>query len=252
MKSLMCCIGAAALVSSAASASILYQTSFESPEFALGNINGQSSWNADAGTIANTAGGARTGSQYARMLGSNFTASNTARWAWDTSSSLTPATLASSPIVRASVWTQMVGNNGTRTFTAGLDCYDAALGRIGLMFIASDGSVTIIDGAGVTTSSAAGLLNPGSYHKLTIEMNFATQTAKYFVNNIDTGVIGTFTATDFADADVRGTRSTGTGGANFEMRFDDYVVENEAIPAPGAFALLGLGGLIASRRRRGN
>ncbi|HEX8877454.1 MAG TPA: PEP-CTERM sorting domain-containing protein [Phycisphaerales bacterium] len=246
------CVGAAALLASGASGAIVYQTSFEAPEFAIGNINGQSSWSADAGTIANTAGGARTGSQYARMLGSNFTATNTARWAWDTSSSLTPATLASAPIVRASVWTQMSGNAGTRSFTAGLDCYDSNIARIGLIFIGNDGSVNIIDGTGVTTSSAAGLINPGNYHKLTIEMNFATQTSKFFVDNIDTGVIGTFGSTDFADADVRGTRSTGTGGANFEMRFDDYVVENEAIPAPGAFALLGLGGLVASRRRRGN
>lgn len=245
-------LGMFAALASSASASILYQTSFESPEFALGNINGQSSWSADAGTIANTAGGARTGTQYARMLGSNFTAASTARWAWDTSSSLNAAALASAPIVRASVWTQMSGNPGTRSFTAGLDCYDASIARIGLIFIGSDGSVNIIDGNGVSSSSAAGLINPGNYHKLTIEMNFATQTSKFFVDNIDTGVIGGFAATDFADADVRGTRGTGTGGANFEMRFDDYIIENEAIPAPGAFAVLGLGGLVAARRRRGN
>lgn len=245
-------LGLFAALASSASASILYQTSFESPEFALGNINGQSSWSADAGTIANTAGGARTGSQYARMIGSNFTSTSTARWAWDTSSSLSAAALAAAPIVRASVWTQMSGNPGTRAFTAGLDCYDSNIARIGLIFIGNDGSINIVDGNGVSSSSAAGIINPSNYIKLTIEMNFATQTAKYFVNNIDTGVIGGFSATDFSDADVRGTRGTGTGGGTFEMRFDDYVIENEAIPTPGALALLGMGGIIASRRRRGN
>ena len=51
------------------------------------------------------------------------------------------------------------------------------------------------------------------------------------------------------DADLGGyrTNQTGTSGGAI-MRFDNYLVE--LIPAPSSVALLGLGGLVAARRRR--
>lgn len=44
------------------------------------------------------------------------------------------------------------------------------------------------------------------------------------------------------------TGSTSSGGTN---RYDNFFIEGNQIPAPGAAALFGLAGLTASRRRRG-
>jgi len=240
--------GVAALaIASGASAAVVYSTSFEQPAFVAGALNGQSGWVADAGNVLNNAAQAHTGSQFAAMTGAQIGASG--KWAWENTSAIGPAQLAINPIVRASVWVGMGGNAGTRTYTAGLDLYDSFIARIGLVYISSDGSVGVIDGAGVVTTSAVGLVNPNVYHKLAVEANFATQVVNFFVDGVNV-VTGTFLSTDFIDADIRGTRTTGTGGAAFVTAFDDYTIENEAIPAPASLALMGMGLIAGGRRRR--
>jgi len=42
----------------------------------------------------------------------------------------------------------------------------------------------------------------------------------------------------------------GASSASGNQRFDNLVVQGDLVPAPGAFALLGLGGFVAGRRRR--
>lgn len=240
-------IGAALALASGASAGVIYATSFEQPNFVAGALSGQSNWVADAGSITNNPARAHTGSQFASMTGSQIGASG--KWAWETTHALSAAQLAVNPIVRASVWVGMGGDAGTRTYTGAIDLYDSSIVRIGLLYIGSDGSVGVIDGAGVQSTSAAGVINPNVYHKLTVEANYATQVVNFFVDGVNV-VTGTFVSTDFSDADIRGTRTTGTGGANFVTAFDDYVLENEAIPAPASLALIGAGLIITGRRRR--
>lgn len=46
------------------------------------------------------------------------------------------------------------------------------------------------------------------------------------------------------------SRSTSTYGTSSTLRFDDVTISGDLIPAPGAVALLGVAGLIGSRRRR--
>ncbi|MBX3379344.1 MAG: PEP-CTERM sorting domain-containing protein [Phycisphaeraceae bacterium] len=234
-------------IASGASAGVIYATSFEEPSFVAGALNGQSGWVADAGSITNNPARAHTGNQFASMTGSQIGASG--KWAWENTHALGPAQLAINPIVRASVWVGMGGDAGTRTYTAGLDLYDSFVARIGLVYIASDGSIGVVDGAGVVSNSAAGIINPNTYHRLGVEANFATQVVNFFVDGVNV-MTGTFASTDFADADIRGTRTTGTGGAAFVTAFDDYLIENNAIPAPGSLALLGMGLVAGGRRRR--
>ncbi|MBS0190209.1 MAG: PEP-CTERM sorting domain-containing protein [Phycisphaerales bacterium] len=234
-------------IASGASAGLIYSTSFESP-FVVGNLNGQQNWLADAGTVANTAGNARTGTQYAQMTGSQI--GTTAKWAWNGATSLSAAQLAVNPIVRAGVWTAQGGNLGTRTITAGLDLYDSNVARIGLMYIGSDGSVSVLDGNGLGGSLAAGSVVVSQYHHLEIEANYSDMSVKFYIDNTLI-YTGTHVSSDFGDADIRSTRSsTGTGGTTYITAYDDYTIENNAIPAPGALALVGLGGLVAGRRRR--
>ncbi|MBX3378697.1 MAG: hypothetical protein KF805_01260 [Phycisphaeraceae bacterium] len=44
--------------------------------------------------------------------------------------------------------------------------------------------------------------------------------------------------------------AAGASSGSGNQRFDNLVVEGDLVPTPGSFALIGLGGLIASRRRR--
>ena len=46
------------------------------------------------------------------------------------------------------------------------------------------------------------------------------------------------------------SRSTSTYATGGTLRFDDVTIDGTAIPAPGALALLGVAGLVGSRRRR--
>ncbi|MGH7242394.1 MAG: PEP-CTERM sorting domain-containing protein [Phycisphaerales bacterium] len=239
-------ISAAAVlaIAAGANATVLYSTSFEAPTFAVGNINGQNGWLADTGTIANTAGGAHTGTQFGRMTATNLSAAGGSAWAWQATSSGTPQ------ILRASAWFQMGGTIGTRAFSVGLDCYDVAVSRIGQILINSDGSVSILDGLGTSAASAAGLVNPNVYNKLSIEMNYTTGVERFFLNDVDTGFAGAFLNTDFGDADFRGIRSTTAGTGTPEMRVDDYLLETFNVPAPSALGLLGMGLVVGGRRRR--
>lgn len=233
-------------IASGANAAVIYSTSFESP-FTVGALNGQQGWTADAGSVANTAGNARTGTQYAQMTGSQIGTS--AKWAWNGNFSLSAAQLAVAPIVRAGVWTAQGGNLGTKVVTAGLDLYDTNVARIGLIYIASDGSVNVLDGNGLGGGTAAGTVNVSAYHHLEVEANFQTMTVEFFVDGVSI-YVGGHVSSDFGDADIRSTRSTtGTGGTTYITAYDDFTLENN-VPAPGALALMGLGGLVAGRRRR--
>lgn len=243
-------ISAAAVlaIAAGASAATVYSTGFESP-FVAGGLNGQQGWIADAGTVVNNAANARSGNQYARMVNSNFSTTVTANWAWNGTTAFTPGV--GNAIVTMTVYAGIFNYTGTRTYTAGLDAYDASVARIGAVYLGTDGSFGVIDGIGGGGNSAGGLLALNAYHKLQMVANYSTGVINFLVDDVNV-FTGAFTNTDFSDADIRGTRAT-TGTAatsSMELRFDDYSITTEAIPAPGALALLGLGGLVAGRRRR--
>ncbi|MBX3388423.1 MAG: PEP-CTERM sorting domain-containing protein [Phycisphaeraceae bacterium] len=239
-------ISAAAVLAmaSGASATILYQTSFEAPTFNL-TLNGVDGWiTQGGGAITNNAANARTGSRYVSV-----TPTTSGQWQWQGTIAQSAASLAVNPIIRASVWAQIF--NGTTTTNlkrAGLQMYNvAATGVMAAMYIDSDGTLTVTDEAGNQFASGAGFVNSSIYNQMQIELNYANSTARYFLNGVDLGVVGTIFSTDFGDADFYSTRTTGTAGGN-QIRYDDYLVEQ--VPTPGTLALMGLGGLVAARRRR--
>lgn len=244
MKNLISAAAVLALASGA-SAAVVYSTGFESP-FTATTLNGQQGWACDAGSVANAAGGAHSGTQYAQMTGTQVQGVGTASWGWYTGAGFVP----NNQVITMTCWAGIFNYSGTRAFTAGLDAYDSSVARIGAVYLTSDGNIGVIDGtgAGGTTTGLGLALNV--YRKLTMVANYSNGAIDFYVDDVLV-FNGAFTNTDFGDVDIRGTRgSTGTGGGTVQMRFDDYSIDVAAVPAPGALALVGLGGLVASRRRR--
>ncbi|MBL8885700.1 MAG: hypothetical protein JNK16_03490 [Phycisphaerales bacterium] len=249
LKTLVSAAAVVAMSAGVANAAVLYSTSFEAPTFNA-TLNGVDGWvTQGGGSVGSTAGLAHTGTRYA----TSSTLNTSGQWQWQGAIAQDAASIAAAPIIKASVWMQH-GATGTPTALrrGGLQMYsfDAAT-VFAALYIQSDGSVTVTDGLAQSFSLAAGSVNANAYNKIEIELNYITQMATFKIN--DVALIlppggGAFVGADFGDADFFSTRGAGTaGGAT--VRYDDYVVEQN-IPAPGAFALLGLGGLIAGRRRR--
>lgn len=254
MKNLISAAAVVAMSAGVANAAVLYSTSFEGPAFTSGvSVNGQNGWIAQAtttGFVINNAANARTGSNYVRAS----LTSTSGQWQWQGNIAQNAASIAAAPIIKASVWlSHFVGTGTSALKRGGIQMYDSTGGTVyAALYIQSDGSVTATDGVGGSYSTAAGVVgNVAAYNQVEIELNYITQMATYRINGATLTLPpggGAFVGTDFGDADLFSTRSAGTtGGA--EVRYDDYLVQQD-IPAPGAFALLGLGGLIAGRRRR--
>lgn len=102
--------------------------------------------------------------------------------------------------------------------------------------------------------SAAGLLNDGIFEGTAGDTWFNNRTVDLSTivgasNNANFAVriVAIFAPTTSAYA---ASNSTGTYAASGTWRFDMVTVSGTAVPAPGAFALLGVAGLTAARRRR--
>lgn len=269
---------------------VVYSTNFDSnPPFTAGNVNGKDSWLAfgSAGTsttsravVVNNAANAHSGSQY---IESNMTA-----WTADTTSltyrygaayretALSAADVAANPIVHVSMAISLNSATGTRTDYA-LDVNLSKttslflINQIGLINIGSGsqaGSYVYVgtaneNNAEIFSGSTAGAyLN--SWHVFDTYINYATGLVSMSVDGVsldaaldaasysrtfdNTGASGYFDqARIFSERD-RPASGTSSGGAL--ARYDDVLVETQAVPTPGSAALVGVGGLLIARRRR--
>lgn len=108
------------------------------------------------------------------------------------------------------------------------------------------GDILVLDdtGTGLAFINTGAVYTPGTYMNMRVEADPGADSIRYFLNNtlIYTGVAGIFAGTTVEQAGfVTDNFQDGDVGD-----FDNISI----IPAPGALALLGLGGLAATRRRR--
>lgn len=261
-------VSAAAVLAIASSASAVttYSTGFESPTWAgssggtaLGGQNGFTS-TAAGYQIVNNAANAHSGSQYARIL-ANSVASSTGGSAW--AYNFAAGTVATPGIITATAWVRIGGTLGTRGGFVGIDLYTPTTNRLAAISINNDGSLLLLNGvdngSGGTASATTGpgtIANVNAWHELSISLDFSTNTSQYFVDGIQlTAPLGFNTwdagLTSFGSALLWSNRgASGTNGTSVEYRWDDLSITNTDVPAPGALALVGLGGLVANRRRR--
>ena len=240
MKSVMFAGLALIAVAGSAQAQILAQSGFEASEgYALGNIVGQNGWLTDGGGTAGTVSTDRayTGTRSLKV----DTAPLLSAWYFPLVSY--DGNTAANKTVRFN-WAMYItqGSNSTRW---GMDIYDTAVARItSLDAVLTGGSYVMNYWNGTAYVASSTTIATNAWNTFQIDVNFATSTATFYVNNtVLASGISVSGSKLLSDADLR------VGGANFDLGyFDDYKVE--AIPTPGAIALLGLGGLVAGRRRR--
>ena len=249
MKNLISAAAVVAMSAGVANAAVLYSTSFEAPTFNT-TLNGVDGWvTHGGGSVGTVAANAHTGTRYAQ----SSTLGTSGQWQWQGAIAQDATSISAAPIIRASVWMSHNAGTSTALRRGGLQMYSFDASTVfAALYIQSDGSVTITDGVGGSFSTAAGAVaDPAAYNQIEIELNFMTQMAAFKINGVALILPpggGAFVGVDFGDADFFSVRGAGTSGGS-TVRYDDYIVEQD-VPAPGAFALLGLGGLIAGRRRR--
>lgn len=241
MKTSMLVVAGLALVSASAQASVLKFAGFEASEgYVLGDLFGQNGWT-DTGDVANvTTAQAASGS---RSISINSSPIASAAWWWPSVNYDTATN--TDKIIVASV-DMFLASAGANSANWGLDCYDgnSPFSRISALWVNSTGFANYWDGtASVATTTA---VSYDAWHNLKITMDYTTLKSSFAIDNtvIASGIsFSAGVSSVFGDADIN------VQGAQFDTTyFDNYKVE--AVPTPGAIAVLGLGGLVAGRRRR--
>ena len=232
---------ALAALAGSANAQVLKFAGFEASEgYVLGDLFGQNGWT-DTGDVANvTSALAATGTRSVSIDSSPVASSS---WWWP-SVNYNTATATNKTVV-ASI-DMYLKTGGTKSANWGLDCYDGAgsFGRVTAMWVNSGGLVNYWDGTTSVVSSTSVAYD--AWNNLKITMDYVTKKASFALNGttIASGVnFSAGVSNIFGDSDMN------LQGAGFDTTFfDNYKVE--AVPAPSALALIGLGGLVAGRRRR--
>lgn len=252
---------ALAIAAGTATAQLPYATGFEAPAYAPGALSPQNGWveiNGGTGAptsniaVVNNAANAYAGDQYASTNTGTWGAfaSNTSRFAWaDNPSGASPV----DGSLRCFVGTP----SGTLLSGGGMFMFGTTTSpgdtNIGGMRLLTSGALQLFNGAGAGIGFAADPVNfpVNAYNEMRIVADLSLGTLNYYINGIHLNpFLGTFAATcptgqTFNDIDLYAVRGgSGTGGS--DIRWDNINVT----PTPGALALLGLGGIVAGRRRR--
>ncbi|HVZ93883.1 MAG TPA: hypothetical protein VG797_05185 [Phycisphaerales bacterium] len=239
-----------------------FGTGFEAngvPPYALGGLRGQNTWAASGTnntwlTVSNASPFA--GAQHARFLKDPSAAQGSLRVILGPNNGATPAGGSVT-----SVQTKISNINGADYEVVGQAPSQSFLTwRVHFVFANGDGSgpgnITILDDLdGPGGATTLGFIDtgfawtPGAYKELRVEVGGAGLGAplNYYYDNalIYTGSVGVFAGTSVEQV-VFTTDNWQLAGETFDV--DNISVT--PIPAPGALALMGMGGLVGLRRRR--
>lgn len=269
----VCAVASVAVLAAAGQArgsQVVYSTGFENPPFATGSqLLGQDGWSTAIPPFLNPAAAVvaaelpAAGAQAVRVSGgslqaaaevSPYTAIGSYRRPVDYNAGATGLTTVR---VEADVRLDGPGTTGTDTAAASLAARSGS-GPVGEIEVSSDGLVK-----GYASNLPAGTLTPtftapvtlGAYHRLAIEVDFAADTYRFFVDGAALGTPLPFDAGFTSDVLARGalvTYARGDAGARdaYTYRFDNFAVTAVPEPAAAGTVMAGTAGLLGARRRR--
>jgi len=251
---------AAIALSSAASAGVLYSTNFDS--FATGDINGQNGWTTydptfttGGGNFASVVNNAPSGSGNSVRFTSGTGATSSPRYAWSANfGSAFSAEAASGNTTYYSQVSMYMASGQTSTARQGMVTFDATGSKIltGFYVQANTGLVYLLanyNNAGTINNFAFNTnvtLGLDQWVTVTTTWNQTTGRMEVFWGANGFYVDGAAAGSVADECDLYNTRNGST--VSTTAYFDN--LEIGAIPAPGALALLGVAGVIGSRRRR--
>jgi hypothetical protein len=229
-------------LATASQAVVLYSTDFES--FSLGGLASQGGFDSTSDPnyqVVNTQ--AFSGSKSVSANTGSFASGG--RWAWP---NLSPnyngvTAPALQKILTAQVYLKYTPDTVLTRY--GFDVYTAAVARIAIGRVFSNGAVSISNGT-TTQTSAAGFVAANTWVQLRLRLDYNTNLITARINGVDTGLsvaLTNFTAVN--DVDLYTSKDTGSASQGF---FDDYRVD--AVPEPASLAVIGLGLAAVARRRR--
>lgn len=224
------------LLCSAASlshADILYQTSFEDPDFHAGPIGNQESWagQSDANFLVSS-DHVKSGSQSVSMDTSPLFGD---LFAWR-------SLVASGGVIRASVDVFVETTTSQLKSEFGLVTIDENEDWAGNITLRGNGKVwwgNSEEGAYVTTTSL------DSWHTLSMEFDYDHDTAKGFLDGVQVGDALPLLSEFHVDTDLYALASGFDKGY-----YDNYKIES--VPEPATLAALSIGAVALMRRRKAN
>lgn len=234
-----------------ASATPIFSTDFEAPDYVLGDIVGQQGWDAigffeDDVVTANVQNSVvRNGSQAISLTGSGQGAG---AFVYKT----TPHEPRDETRITVDFDMQWGTGGSAKSFLYGLQTYDTNLDLVGSVGVSQffgiynavvfdgDGNPVAIDGASIT---------PGQWHHFQLVLDYQTQSYQAFVDGIGSPIMPFQTAgvTTYGEADF--FRDAGLVDANDTAFFDSLSVNASVVPEPALLSSLAGLGLIARRRR---
>lgn len=227
-----------ALSAGTAAATDIFSTGFEPSTYAVGALGGQDGW-------GNAPGGAtvQTGTVYAGSQAAQYDATGLSGQA--TAVHLAAYNSAGNPeqVVRVT-GRFYVSSTGLATTGWTLSGTFGNAGFIGQLILIGDSVVTL----GLASSIVGSVpITRGTWHTFEHVMDYSTGIQSASVNGTFVGD-GPFASPSTTLAIYGFGLNTPSGGTD-QLSLDDLSITS--IPTPGPLAVLGLGGMIAARRRRG-
>lgn len=254
--------------SSALAQSVVYQTGFENPPFAVGTeLQGQDGWTPSSslppflstGAAKITAAEAKTGVQSVVVEGKAMTSAAEVAPYDAVGSFRRPVgydtTATGQTLLRLSVDAKVTGPGTVpySAFAGSLAARDNAGFTLAELELGPDGSIAGFgDQAPGSAPAVSGVVAAGAWHELAIEVDYLAKASTFFVDGAQVGLPVSFAGSGPSGVLARGALVAYAGPnvpggfdrSNHAIYFDDFSIT--AVPEPASLVLAGIGSVLGA------